>query len=100
PAQEPLPPRAAGADDSGRVTQEPQGEFSCGCGGSAHGDASGEGGERAEGTSSTIRVPRPGWLWMRICPPQDSTSCLTTGRPRPVPAPVAFVVKKGSKMRA
>jgi hypothetical protein len=36
--------------------------------------------------------------WHRMAPPLCSTMPRTVAKPRPVPLPVSFVVKKGSKM--
>src|SRR5438445_299730 len=43
-------------------------------------------------------VPRPTSLWTSIQPWCCWTMPKTVARPRPVPLPTSFVVKKGSKM--
>ena len=45
-------------------------------------------------------VPRPSSLVIEISPPKESMIPLQIERPSPVPTPIGFVVKNGSKIRA
>src|SRR6266849_10526938 len=52
------------------------------------------------GKNTSMLVPRPGSLSTSIVPPASLTMRCTVARPRPVPSPGFFVVKKGSNSRA
>jgi hypothetical protein len=45
-------------------------------------------------------VPLPGSLYTHTLPPLCLTIPCTVARPRPVPEPIGFVVKNGSKTRS
>jgi hypothetical protein len=52
------------------------------------------------GTVTVNTAPPVGLLSAVMVPLCDRTTLYAMARPRPVPDPVGFVVKKGSKMRS
>jgi hypothetical protein len=61
--------------------------------------AAGAGGLSLMGTMKRTLVPLPGVLRMRMLPPDWRMKPYTMASPRPLPAPKALVVKKGSNTR-
>ena len=63
------------------------------------GNVSAIGAASDSGSQSSTVVPSPGWLVMRIAPPDCAATPCTIDRPSPVPLPAPLVVKNGSAAR-